>query len=1490
MGKTRNGILITIIMAFVCAVTLLCGTAAVRAEGSRDIVLSSQENADDVAKAENPYASPVPKSNQARWSFMAYKNPGLFMGVSQQQKVKFYAYEGEVVFIASNEIERTDDVKMTLPDGQVQNIDLSADKGYISSLKNEAAGPKSPDDKPLTLKKEGNEADKYTAYQYTAPQSGMYVLEFYTDVSTATNSQAGGSSPGNMKLNTDINGAHSQNHVLSWDVTVTQPQRETPESEITGYNEVNGRVWMDAIAMQNSGDVYGYLHVVTRDGYIWKFGLNGMQPNTFSMYANSRGNIGSGTNASAYHSIHFPLSNTTSFASLKNLTDKNGNPDGVYILGPDNEVTDVDSPYHMFVNYPDNTISDSIVKATPQEPGNVKSIKFDGQPSGETSDENITTNNSGYVGAGGYFVVETDAATSYRVIIDMSNMYAKHYHGESGYTSSYDDADKIHNDEICLSTPDDINFIYKSGGKWYAVMAVEQKDGKYNRHPTNLGNTIGGTGSSQALDNYVKYEEITAENYQDLYEGLTTNEQKFLSENGYKSLGKVMLGNTAVNGNQQPNRIKWDGRDHYGRILPMGTYFGNTPRGTVTAEIKAGEVHFPLGDVENMNQGISLWLENAPQWMVFDDEGKQLGLDKQIEARSNVYYNNLDEGLLRDYAIDTFPFAYTRKKKGNSGTESVISGNYGIGNNTWYWNLSKNQSCTKSGEKVMGAAASFNPSTADVEYGFVNVSNPYFPEDNEAGSPADILAAFKSHTIDVVNETLNGKWRATDATFEDMSIDGIASYEFGSGASVDARKLTKNAAVSTSDGACDHGIVDVWTYAAARQANNKVMTEAISLDNYDNQKLLTGFVFLDTSRTDNTGIGVYDKATDDRELPLATIVASYGSRKNIEGSDPNEPVTYKAVTNTYGYYSIPIDMRAFGEGAKTVTLTITYSDPLAGNDVITHRVTTVGKNGQEYGEKPNVCVQTVNLATRNENQKIVYAANVGYISKPTDKALRIHAMWKPEELRDVSMSAAFEIYGVLKNSAEGNVTSDDPEVKAILEILAGDADGSQYNTLTEEQKKKLYDFYKENAAYKKTGISVDEALGAVVSYDDLPQYTLKLDKASNNVAPDQYYDYRVFYTGSASLNSVQLNRGVYEEKYDNWEFTIITQPSNLKETVWYDKNHNGKKDEGEPGIEGAIVHIAKRNALTGDTEGVEADGRYQDSFDKVIENPAYDENLPDSHEYNIDLTVNKTTTVFLTNKDGELIDLAYAYEPGKGTNQTGGKVGKRISEEKETPEYTGLQGLIPGHYRVIIELPEGCPYNSVAYSSNGDKDGDGVIEASAEETTITQYIDIHANATQEAYAGYSYMGGLSIHKSVEPYNTTQEAIDKYIKHQYFVYKLTLGNVTEAELDETGTKIIPVEDTKTNLSTGVEIDGDPNKALVFKKRGAGNEVSAIFTLVQASVSLLMIFLTEPLIQLWSLMTSRHKKTVKFLLMKVIPTHISRILSLTDYRMRMVILTR
>ena len=133
MGKTRNRILITIIMTLVCAATLLCGTAAVRAEGSRDIVRTSAENYYAVTGSDGTTGA-----NQARWSLMSQS--GNFMGVNRQQKIKFYAFEGETVFLASNEVDNSVDIKMTQPDGSVVNVDLKTDEGFIKTSANEKAG------------------------------------------------------------------------------------------------------------------------------------------------------------------------------------------------------------------------------------------------------------------------------------------------------------------------------------------------------------------------------------------------------------------------------------------------------------------------------------------------------------------------------------------------------------------------------------------------------------------------------------------------------------------------------------------------------------------------------------------------------------------------------------------------------------------------------------------------------------------------------------------------------------------------------------------------------------------------------------------------------------------------------------------------------------------------------------------------------------------------------------------------------------------------------------------------------------------------------------------------------------------------------------------------------------------------------------------------------------------------------------------------------
>ena len=1338
------------------------GTTAF-AEGTRDIIRSSKEVAEAVGKTAG---STIQESSQIRWNFHT-DNTGSISGVSMKQKVKFYAYSGEYIFLGiSNYDQPKADITITMPDGSVKEINITETRtdgnkesaGFISTLTQETAGPNGvmlPDE-------DGSYKEVvsggYEPYYFKATQDGVYVAELHGGTSTAEGWNDGSDT---LAVNGEELKTNKKAHVTAWDITVAEAIYDDGADKTTAepkeYHAKSGRVWMDAMAAQVSNasmGMYGNLYAVTRDGYTWKFSLNGIMPHTFGLYANSRGSIGMGTNASAYHSIHQPLANDTSFDHYKNLTDKYDNPDGIYILGPDNNVTDIDAPYHMFLNKPDKNVSESIVASNPKPIGRITKLTYDGIATGVLTSPG---DKAGFAGVGGYFEVETEGVSSYRVVIDMSNMYAKHYHGETVDGVPYGSVeDASHNDEICLSTDSDPNFIYynKENNQWYAITA------KGDRHPTTRGDIT--------TNNYVK--DVPLEGWVGDPSDPTIAEK--LKE--YKSLGRVMLGNAAVDGT---NRIHWNGRDQYGRILPVGTYFGNTGKGTVYAEPKAGEIHFPMGDAEVMQYGVSIWLEDVPGWMEMPE-----GLDKKIEARSKLYYNNREQSLLRDFTTNKMSHSDNGKTTGN-------------GNNIWYWNLPMDISNDASGQK----------------------------KDN---SYADMR---------------NSKWFTTakpagdfETTFEDYSIDGIASYKKKTDGNTVADRLpTNSASVFKSNGA-DHGIADVWSYVPAPAGYKVELKENLVMGSVDtNEVLLTGFVFLDTPEVvgvkNGTEYGVYDKLTNDRELPNATVVAEYGDEK------------VERTTNSNGYYSIPINTTKLGSDRK-VKITVTYNEKEAEGDAVTYKLTTIGKNdgstlnavpegksdpdaqklgmvGSNYA--PNVSVQTVTLSADNAAQKEFHAANVGFTKQQAANKLRIQAEWNPEELMDVSMNANFDIYGVPQSKLTG-------EIKTIYDKLkSGYGKDSSVEEDYEEDVEKLKAFFSDskNYAYKKTDVSVDLQLGATNPIDELPNTTYKVSENASEVEEGEEIVYYVFYTGNAPLSSLSLEHKDVpiggSEAYDNFKFTITTEPSELELLVWYDKNHNGAFDEGEDKISGAEIHIAKRKPtdMTVETAEVIAESinnqselenwvgkHYQDEFSKVVKDDSPGSDGWKAAEETIKF--DDPDSAFTTNDDGLLVD------------HTSTAVDK----------LTYLEGLIPGHYVVTIDLPKDSPYNTAAFTGDGEKDNSGGIVATyfKDSNTIVQFIDIGTNAMgdrgrQKSRAAYSYMAGLSVRKSVEAYNTTQNGIDKYAAQQVFVYKIMLSSVT-------GDTLMPVEDTMTDLDTGIEKPGDyPDKTLHFKNKDAEGKYWAVFTL-------------------------------------------------------------
>ena len=1017
------------------AVCLFAGALAfsaqpLSAEGTADIVRTSRENANllDVTS----------DSQIARWDFTA--TTGSFVGVNRKQKVKFYAYEGEVIFVASSMVNGNPDVVITKPDGKPFNINLES-KHLISSTAIEAKGPNGVNAATInktTGEQTGNAAtatnDGYDAYSFIADQSGVYIAEF-----NATNLPTNHSNSSNNATLSTAFTSNPAGYVYAWDITVC---KKAGDEEHPTYNAVSGRVWLDAISIQtgvNGSRVYGYLYTTTRDGYIWRFALNGMTPYTFSMYANQRGGISTATNASAYHSIHIPLTNNTSFDKYKTLTDKNGNKDGLMIYGPDNETTDIDAPDHMFFNYPDPNLPESILPKNALDEFNVQKLSFDGRDptvhevvsgGGEVEGGGDPPDyHKGTVGTGGYFTVETGKATSYRVIIDMSNMYARYYHGEDG-SSDKAESGEDHDEEICLSEPyadggaEHINFVYFYNGDWYNVQSkVPVSEGElktYDLHPVN---DLDGYSTVSSLVDYVKLKPDEANAIGLPAEG-PNGQDEIGTTYKFKSLGKIMIGNAAVEG--QTDRIYWNGRDQWGRILPVGIYF-TAGRGEVYAEGKAGEVHFPLADVEGQPNGVAVRLMNADDVVASVKDGKAYKVNGGTEeaVRTTLYYNNEEKSLLRDYKIENFDGGYDT-------------------NAAWIWNIPNGYNYN-SGMKASNAAL------------------------------------------------LNGTWKTTDprAVFENKSIDGVVSTTtksntagvfkgFGSEPSAPTDEIHKDALKNTG---ADHGVFDVWTHVIS--PNQVTLDEPIVLYHFADRKIITGFVYLDTPEK-GADRGVYDRMTNDHELEGAIIVAEYGdeSKKNDESSKDNTTgprwVHYEAKTDTDGYYSIPVDLTAFGTKAEDnpeypVTIWVYYNENISG--AITHKVTTVERQtttlycseqsysnfpSEAYGNSgsaqlPAVSKQTVNIPkyihdkrdnTQNVYLKEIYAGPVGYVAEPTGEALNITKKWEPSYLKSTSLKASFTIVG-MKSGARTTVDKffdDHPEGITVKELVGGKLETTIYNT------------------------------------------------------------------------------------------------------------------------------------------------------------------------------------------------------------------------------------------------------------------------------------------------------------------------------------------------------------------------------------------------------------------------------------------------------------
>ncbi len=337
-----------------------------------------------------------------------------------------------------------------------------------------------------------------------------------------------------------------------------------------GYVSIPGRAWAD-IFFLNAGNykasIYPQLNILTKEGFLYDFYMNGVQPYGFVFYSNNRGFLFDRWSLYSNPELSGQTSTTERLQSLEHSfyswssgsdvgtppvhieKDGNNNPivyngnimqstiDGNYI--PVDETKD--STHKMFFNSPENNTSvlNAYTGLTSLRTINASEsvyeslladIEYVGLGNAARNDEDDTTVNYGTVGIGGRFeltvnaseatVLESLGANSVSILLDFS---------------SYD--------------------LDETGTAPVPVLA---DDGTW----------------------------------------ATTSSQTDAEKNNRVSLSTVVNGA----GNYT---LAWDGRDAYGNVVPEGEYTDN-----IKSFVEMGMAHFPILDAEHNPNGFKVEMVN----------------------------------------------------------------------------------------------------------------------------------------------------------------------------------------------------------------------------------------------------------------------------------------------------------------------------------------------------------------------------------------------------------------------------------------------------------------------------------------------------------------------------------------------------------------------------------------------------------------------------------------------------------------------------------------------------------------------------------------------------------------------------------------------------------------------------------------------------------------------------------------------------------------
>ncbi len=302
-------------------------------------------------------------------------------GIIRANVIKVYARVGETINLGSSAIGTgVADILYRAPDGAAGNC-AGTGTGRINNRAEELAGPLPGGYNPCVV-------------TVNPGQEGVWEIEFTGPVIDAALV-----SPPPLLANANWPAPNlTHRFVAAWDVTVLDATA-TP---------IPGRVYANYLPLNlgaNNLAINSRFLILTRDGYQYRFDLNGMDPFAFILFANNQGFVDAASSNRLFKSINLGAGNTL--------------PAGVSFQNPRDPDTPVSVTHKIFLNPPSADLPATAavpgggttwLLSPPTPPPTASNFEFTGQEG--------TPGQAGTSPLGGFFGFDAVGEGSYQIILD----------------------------------------------------------------------------------------------------------------------------------------------------------------------------------------------------------------------------------------------------------------------------------------------------------------------------------------------------------------------------------------------------------------------------------------------------------------------------------------------------------------------------------------------------------------------------------------------------------------------------------------------------------------------------------------------------------------------------------------------------------------------------------------------------------------------------------------------------------------------------------------------------------------------------------------------------------------------------------------------------------------------------------------------------------------------------------------------------------------